>query len=287
MRRLKDAARRRLVVLPAAARRRERAPERERIVPAGAPRAGRRARRRSRCSASRRVRGSRSSSSTPSTRCRHQTQFLGLALGLALVLFARRADRDGKQLVVTEEIEDDYPPDEHPEEQEMIVQIVDESGERLTRRRLFVARARRRPARRSGSPPSRPLASLGPVLEDHGVSPDAVAARAAPRRRGGPSLARRRHRGGRRSTPPSPRAPTREELGVADRPRAPAAGQLGLPREAEQLRGGRDRRVLEDLHPRGLRDLAVPRAALPADEPKPALVCPCHYSTFDPATAAR
>src|SRR6185312_2819515 len=43
----------------------------------------------------------------------------------------------GKRLVVTEELEEDYPPPEHPAEQEAIVQTVAESGSRLTRRRLF------------------------------------------------------------------------------------------------------------------------------------------------------
>ena len=41
-------------------------------------------------------------------------------------------------------------------------------------------------------------------------------------------------------------------------------------------------RLLAHLHPRRLRHRALPHAALPARRrPSPALVCPCHYSTFD------
>ena len=36
---------------------------------------------------------------------------------------------------------EDYPPTEHPEEQETIAQIVEESGDGITRKRLLEARA--------------------------------------------------------------------------------------------------------------------------------------------------
>ena len=39
-------------------------------------------------------------------------------------------------MIVTEELEDDYPANEHPEEQELLVRAVDESGSRFTRGRL-------------------------------------------------------------------------------------------------------------------------------------------------------
>jgi hypothetical protein len=66
-----------------------------------------------------------------------QTQLLGLSLGLALLSIAAALIVTGKRLVVTEELEHDYPPEEHPGEQEAIAQTVAESASRLTRRRLF------------------------------------------------------------------------------------------------------------------------------------------------------
>ena len=62
----------------------------------------------------------------------HQTQFLGLALGLALAFLAAALRRDrASGSSSTEELEEDYPPAEHPSEQEAIEQIVDESGDAL------------------------------------------------------------------------------------------------------------------------------------------------------------
>src|SRR5205085_1933838 len=66
-----------------------------------------------------------------------QTQLLGLSLGLAFLAIGAALIVVAKRLVVTEEIEDDYPPPEHPEEQETIGELVEDSGSRFTRRRLF------------------------------------------------------------------------------------------------------------------------------------------------------
>src|SRR5439155_774351 len=59
------------------------------------------------------------------------TWFLAAALLVAICVAV------GKRLVVTEELVEPYPPAEHPGEQELIVQLVEESGDRITRRRLF------------------------------------------------------------------------------------------------------------------------------------------------------
>ena len=61
-----------------------------------------------------------------------QTQLLGASLGLALLCVAAALVVTGNRLVVTEELEADYPPDEHPDEQEAIAQLVEESGSRNT-----------------------------------------------------------------------------------------------------------------------------------------------------------
>src|SRR5690242_15278922 len=50
----------------------------------------------------------------------HQTQLLGLSLGLAFVFLAAALIVAAKHLIVTEELEDDYPLVEHPHEQETV-----------------------------------------------------------------------------------------------------------------------------------------------------------------------
>ena len=66
-----------------------------------------------------------------------QTQFLGLALGLALVCIAAALIITGRKLVVTEELVEEYPPEVHTGEVDLIATVAEEAGSRLTRRRLF------------------------------------------------------------------------------------------------------------------------------------------------------
>src|SRR5204863_6802854 len=65
------------------------------------------------------------------------TQLLGLCLGLCLISIAAALIITARQLIVTEELVEPYTPEEHPNEQELIAQVVEEAGDRLTRRRLF------------------------------------------------------------------------------------------------------------------------------------------------------
>src|SRR5581483_3193424 len=65
------------------------------------------------------------------------TQLLGLSLGLALLFLATALVVVGLKLVPTEEVAEEYPPHEHPHEQQVIAELVDESGTRFTRGRLF------------------------------------------------------------------------------------------------------------------------------------------------------
>ena len=70
----------------------------------------------------------------------HQTQYLGLSLGLAFAFGAAALIVVGKRLVVTEELEEDYPLP-HPTTQEELEQLVEESGDRFTRKRLLLTGA--------------------------------------------------------------------------------------------------------------------------------------------------
>ena len=145
------------------------------------------------------------------------------------------------------------------------MQIVEESGSRITRRRLLEARAARRRAARSA------LALLDAGRLARARCSTSARFYATPWRRGrrlvdehGRPLPRRRHRGGRLLH----RVPGGRGQGGARRVRSSSCGcrrgELDLPAELAGLRRRRDRRLLEDLHARRLRDLALPRAALPA-----------------------
>src|SRR5579884_1421863 len=67
----------------------------------------------------------------------YQTQFLGIAIGLALVFFAAALIVTALRLIVTEELVEEYPPEEHVGEVDLIATVTEEAGSRLTRRRFF------------------------------------------------------------------------------------------------------------------------------------------------------
>jgi ferric-dicitrate binding protein FerR (iron transport regulator) len=93
----------------------------------------------------------------------NQTQFLGLALGLAFAFISAACIVIGKRLVVTEELEEDYSVP-HPDDQSALEQLVEESGDRFTRKRLlFLAGAGAGTA--LGAALLAPAASLGPVFD--------------------------------------------------------------------------------------------------------------------------
>jgi ubiquinol-cytochrome c reductase iron-sulfur subunit len=212
----------------------------------------------------------------------NQTQFLGLSLGLAFLAIAAALTVVAKRLVVTEEIEDDYPPEEHPEEQEAIADVVADSGSRLTRRRLFklsLAAA----GGAVGVALVTPVASLGPVL-------DVGRFVKTPWRRG-------RRLVDERGTPY--RAADIEEKTFytafaegSDKEQLPSSlvlvrlpkGDLRLP----PANAGYDADGIvaySKICTHAGCAISLYRVPLfPAAEPGPALVCPCHYSTFDPGT---
>jgi ubiquinol-cytochrome c reductase iron-sulfur subunit len=188
-----------------------------------------------------------------------------------------------KRLVVTEELEDEYPV-EHVSEQDAVVQIVEESGSRFTRKRLVTAAAMTAGGA-LGAALVVPAVSLGPIL-DTGRFYD------TPWRRG-----RRLVDDGGRPWRASdieakdfytafPEGADREQLGAA-------VILIRLDPRALHLPSGRD-----GWAPGGI--LAYSKICthagcainlyrtplFPPVEPKPALVCPCHYSTFDPARGA-
>ena len=211
----------------------------------------------------------------------HQTQFLGLSLGLAFAFLAAALIVTAKRLVVSEELEDDYPEPEHPDEQETVVRLVRESG--LTRRRLFML-ALGAAGGTIGLALLTPAASLGPALRiarfyrtpwrrgRRLVDEDGKPYRAAEIERATFYTA-------------FPEGADKEELGSPLVLVRLPENELHLPSE----NAGFDAQgivAFSKICTHAGCAISLYRAPLfqPA-EPRAALVCPCHYSTFDPATA--
>jgi len=95
-------------------------------------------------------------------RLSHDTQWLGLAIGAAFALLALASTVIAHRLVVTEEVVEPYPEDS-PDAQDEIEQIVEESGSRFTRKRLVTV-AGAGALGTLGAALLAPAASLGPVL---------------------------------------------------------------------------------------------------------------------------
>ena len=211
-----------------------------------------------------------------------QTQFLGLSLGLALLLLAAALIVAAKELVPEEELLDEYPPPQHPHEQELVGQLVDDAGDGITRRRLLKLGL-------LGAFGTLGLAAVVPALS-FGPLFRIKQFFGTPWRRGTRLVDEA-------GTPY--KASDIEEKNFytafaegADMEEAGSslvvvrlpAGALRLPQEL----AGYDAQGIVAYskictHAGCAISLyRVPK--FPPVEPRPALVCPCHYSTFDPAT---
>jgi ubiquinol-cytochrome c reductase iron-sulfur subunit len=210
------------------------------------------------------------------------TQLLGLSLALALLFLAAAGAVVAFRLVVTEEVVHDYPPPEHEPADRQLELLFEQSTERFTRRRLLLGTGLTTGAV-LGTALVAPFASFGPVF-------DLRAFIETPWYRG------------RRLVGEDGRPLEAAEIDEADFytafPEGADRDQLGaplvlvrLPASAIHLPAGRT-----GWAPRGI--LAYSKICTHAacaislyrtptfapTEPGPALVCPCHYSTFDPAT---
>jgi ubiquinol-cytochrome c reductase iron-sulfur subunit len=197
-------------------------------------------------------------------------ELLGLCIAGALACLGGAFLVIAKRLVVSEELDEDYPG-ENPNEQQEIVQIIHESGSRITRKRLLMS-AGAAAAGAVGVAAAAPAVSLGPSWD----------------------------------TGPLDRSPWRRGRRVVDEAGAPIrAAEIfeqtfytGFPIVIVRLnpsklklppgRGG--------WAPEGI--IAFSKICTHAGcaialyrkptftpvEPNDALVCPCHYSTFDPYT---
>jgi ubiquinol-cytochrome c reductase iron-sulfur subunit len=206
------------------------------------------------------------------------TQLLGIALGVAFAALAVVFGLAASTLVPQETREEPHPPVEEPEEREEVVELVREAGTGITRKKLLVT-ASLGAAGALGSALVIPAASLGPDL--------------------GSRLVVSRWRNGRLVVDERGRAIRPEDISVGAFVTAFPLGQpklsLGSPLVLVRLRP-------EELELPGERagwaplgvlafskicthaGCAVSEFRYPLYEPtsaRPALVCPCHYSTFD------
>jgi ubiquinol-cytochrome c reductase iron-sulfur subunit len=208
------------------------------------------------------------------------TQLLGLSLGLALLCVAASLVVIARKVIVTEELTHPYPPEEHPHEQELIDEIVEESGDPLTRRRLFKLGLISAGAA-LGLAAITPALSFGPLRTKFlSVTPW----------RKGRRLVDEQNR-------PLKAADIEEKSFYTAFPEGASKEELGSPIVLVRLpvHALRLPRELAGYDVDGIVAyskicthagcaISMYRAPLfQPDAPHPALVCPCHYSTFDPA----
>jgi ubiquinol-cytochrome c reductase iron-sulfur subunit len=211
-------------------------------------------------------------------------ELLGLSLGLCLAFIGGAFTVVAKRLVVTEEVEDEYP-EEHVAEQEEIVEIVRESGSRITRKMLLVG-AGAAAGGALGLAALTPALSLGPLWY----------------------------------TAPLDRTPWRPGVGLVDENgKLYRADDIEIATFYSAFAQGTEPEdissnlVVVRVDPNKL-ELPPDRASwapdgilafskicthagcaiglyrnpkFPALEPNSALVCPCHYSTFNPYTGGK
>jgi len=211
----------------------------------------------------------------------HQTQLLGLTLGAAFACVATALVVAGRHLVPVEDSEDEYGSPA-PEAVDQVAGIVEEGAVRMRRRRLL-AGAGAAAGVAIGAALLAPVVSLGPAFD--------LAA-----------LARTPWRRGRRlvdeAGAPIPAAAVRPDEFLTAFPEGADPEEIGSPVILVRLDPARLRlpAARRTWAPEGIVGyskicthagcaIALYRAPLfePAEQP-PGLVCPCHYSTFDPAT---
>ncbi|HEX4806353.1 MAG TPA: Rieske 2Fe-2S domain-containing protein [Conexibacter sp.] len=210
------------------------------------------------------------------------TQLLGLCLGLALVLLGIAAATAGKRIVPQEQHAEPYHAFGDEQAVEEVTALVKEGDDGVSRRGLLTGAAAAAGAT-LGAAALVPLASLGPHIADRVAS--------TPWHRG-----RRVVDSDGRVLRPQDVAPGELVLAFPeDAPRDALGSAINVLRFApEQLRMSPARRAAAPggvvaysrICPHAACAVSLYRTPLYAPTaPSPALVCPCHYSTFDPRRA--
>jgi ubiquinol-cytochrome c reductase iron-sulfur subunit len=210
------------------------------------------------------------------------TQALGGAFAGMLALLALALIVTAEHLIVTEQLEEEYPPDEHPEAEDDLSAILRESGDRITRKKLLGGAAAVA-GTAMGAAAVAPVLSMGPAFNTSRLNDNPW------------------HRG---------RALV-DEFGKAIRADDIEQGPFytAFPHGAERMPISSPL-ILIRLDPGLIRErrswapegiLAFSKICTHAGcavalyrnplfdrtQPGHALVCPCHYSTFDPTQAGK
>jgi ubiquinol-cytochrome c reductase iron-sulfur subunit len=211
---------------------------------------------------------------------RMPNELLGVCLGGAFLFIALALTVVAKRLVVTEELEDEYE-EEHPTEQRELIEIIHQSGSRITRKRMLVGAA-------GVAGGALGVAALTPALSLGPLWYTAPLAR-TPWRRGirlvdesnNPVMADGIDVGSFYTA--FPEGADKEELGAPVVVVRLHEGGLQLP---PQRRGWAPRGIVaysKICTHAGCAIALYRKPTFPVVEPHAALICPCHYSTFDPA----
>jgi ubiquinol-cytochrome c reductase iron-sulfur subunit len=210
------------------------------------------------------------------------TQAFGGPLAGALALLAAALIVSAEHLIVTEHLEEEYPPDEHPEAEDDLSALLRESGDRITRKRLIGGTAAVA-GTAMGAALVAPVLSMGPVLNTSRLNYSPW------------------HRG-RILVDEFGKPLTADDIEQGPFytafPKGAERMKISSPLILIKLAPGliRERRAWA---PEGI--LAFSKICTHAGcaialyrnplfdraEPNHALVCPCHYSTFDPAQAGK
>jgi quinol---cytochrome c reductase iron-sulfur subunit len=208
-------------------------------------------------------------------------ELLGICLGMCLLFIALALTVVGRRLVVTEEVEGEYPQ-EHPEEQREIVEIIHESGSRITRKRLLIS-AGAATGGALGLAALTPALSLGPLWDTGPL--DRTPWRAGRRlvdENGNPMSATNIDE--RTFYTAFPEGADPEELGSSLVVIRVDPSKLKLPAGRANWAPGGILAFSKICTHAGCAVALYRKPTFPVVEPQSALVCPCHYSTFDPFT---
>ncbi len=208
-------------------------------------------------------------------------QLLGICLGMCLLFIGAALTVVAKRLVVTEELEEDYPG-EHPHQQEEIAAIVHESGSRITRKRLLMT-AGVATGGALGAAALTPLISIGPIWDTGPLDRTPW--------RSGVRLVDDKGKPLRESDIEQqtfytafPEGADPEELGSPLVVIRVDPSTLKLPPARRSWAPGGILAFSKICTHAGCAVALYRKPTFPLVEPSPALVCPCHYSTFDPFT---
>jgi ubiquinol-cytochrome c reductase iron-sulfur subunit len=209
------------------------------------------------------------------------TQALGLALGGALVAIAAALILAGKRVAPGEEVQEPRPALADPVQQRELARDVERGGEGVSRRRVLLGGAAVTGTALTGALVV-PVASLGPKPGDRiGSSPWRAGTRVV-------------NEDGERLTPADieigtfvtgfPEGADQRELGSPVVLVRLDQGDLDLPVDRSDWDADGVLAFSKICTHAGCTINLYRFPTFPPQSPRPALVCPCHYSTFDPAT---